>query len=242
MWHNFVPRSSREGMILFWVFIEPAAQLAILMVLFTIIGRNAGYGTSFAMFLLSGISVLNLYTTTSSAVMGAVTKLGNPRRLATVGMFAPALAVAGFRLTIAVVSTIVLFHAVRQVQHLESLSIDIVACVEAFFLTAVMGLGMGMVRGYSRMFVPIFDRVYGIVSRALLFISGVFYVPSFLPPAFREYLAWNPVLHAIDWFRTGIYASYPELVLSRGYLIGFTVGSVALGMALIWHDRRRILQ
>lgn len=242
MWHSFVPRSQRDGVQLFWVFVEPAAQLAVLMVLFSVIGRAAGYGTSFALFLLTGIAVLNLYTSTSSAVMGAVKNLGHPRRIATVGMFAPALAAVGFRFTVGVVSSLLLGAGVLHWQRLHGVPADLLACVEAFAVVALLGFGTGLLRGYSVLFLPTVERVYSILSRSLLFISGVFYVPSFLPPEFRGWLAWNPVLHAIDWFRTGVYAGYPDLVLSRFYLGAVVLVSIALGMALIWHDRRRILE
>ncbi|MBK0399980.1 ABC transporter permease [Limibaculum sp. M0105] len=242
MWHKFVPRNNREGMVLFWVFVEPAAQLAILLILLTLVGRAAGYGTSFALFLLTGISTLHLFNSTSTAVKNAVATLESPRRLATVGVFTPAIAALGFRFTVGVVSAIALGYGVVVWQHLHGVPYDFLTCLEAFVLTALLAFGMGLIRGYSRLFMPVFERVYAIFSRVLLFISGVFYVPSFLPPAFRELLAWNPVLHAIDWVRTGVYSGYPELILSRGYFVAFVLGSVALGCALIWHDRRRILQ
>lgn len=242
MWHRFVPRNNREGMILFWVFVEPAAQLGLLLVLFSLVGRTAGYGTSFALFLLTGIATLNVYTHTSNGVKLTVNRMGSPRRLATVGLFTPALAVLGFHLTIGIVSTLALGYGVVRWQHLSGVAIDFLACGEAFVLAALLGLGVGLVRGYSMLFLPIVERIYTIASRVLLFVSGVFYVPSFLPPVYRDLLAWNPVLHAIDWLRTGVYPRYPELILSYGFLVSCVLCSVALGFALIWHNRRRILR
>jgi capsular polysaccharide transport system permease protein len=227
---------------LFWVFIEPAAQLAVLIVIFSLIGRAAAYGTSFALFLLTGIATLTLFTTSSNAVMAAVGALSSPRRLAQQGIFTAAMAAALFRLIVGVFTAIVLAIIVIAWQRLSGFPYDLFICAEAFLAVGLLGFGMGLMRGYWQLFMPMFERVYGIASRALLFISGVFYVPSFLPPAYREIVAWNPVLHGIDWLRTGVYEGYPELVLSRTYLVGLALSMSALGMALLWLNRRRILQ
>ena len=241
-WHHFVPRNQRDGFTLFWVFAEPASQLAILMIVFTLIGRDSAYGTSFALFLLTGIAMLHFFTSASNGVAQAVATLRNPNRLPGIGLFEPAIAALGFRMLVALVSTLLLGTAAASYQRLHGVPADPVACAAAFLALALFALGTGILRGHARRTLPAAERVYNIAARALIFVSGVFYVPSYLPPALRDLLWWNPVLHGIDWLRTGVYPGYPEIVLSRFYLVALALGFTAFGITLVWFDRRRMLE
>ena len=76
----------------------------------------------------------------------------------------------------------------------------------------------------------------------MLHNTGIFYVPGMMPDWVREGLAWNPVLQAVDWFRSSFFADYTPHWLDRGYLLA--AGGVALsaGMALERALRRRLYE
>ena len=56
----------------------------------------------------------------------------------------------------------------------------------------------------------------------------------------RDTLAWNPLLHAIDWFRAGFFVDYQPHWLDRRYLLMAAVLSVLIGLALERGLRRRL--
>ncbi|MEM6944503.1 MAG: hypothetical protein AAF416_06265 [Pseudomonadota bacterium] len=242
-WHRFVPRNRSEGFKLVWVFVEPAAQLAIMLAIFTFIGRSGGYGISFALFLLTGIATLSIVTRGMLLVGGAVQGLRSPRRLPELGIFTDPIAALAFTLFTAVIYTSAIAWGIALWQHVEVMPVDLVRVLLAAFAAAMLAFGLGMVRGYSARFAPVVMRALSIFSRTLLFISGIFYMPSYMPPFIRDWLAWNPVLHAVELMRIGVYGQdYPSVVLDTTYLGATAIGAAAFGMVLLWARRRQVLE
>lgn len=69
-----------------------------------------------------------------------------------------------------------------------------------------------------------------ILTRPLFFLSGIFYVPSQLPPEAIAILKWNPVLHLVEWTRTGYYSNYGSVVLDKSYPLGIAILFILLGL------------
>ena len=53
-----------------------------------------------------------------------------------------------------------------------------------------------------------------------------------MPDWARDALVWNPLVHAIDWFRAGFYAAYQPHWLDRSYLIIFAILLLLTGLAV----------
>jgi capsular polysaccharide transport system permease protein len=72
--------------------------------------------------------------------------------------------------------------------------------------------------------------------------SGTVFPLSAVPQPWRDALMLNPVAHGIEGVRAGISAYYhhaPEL--SLGYLHGFALGLLFLGLALQRRFRHRLV-
>lgn len=238
---SFLPRSRRQSFQLVWVFAEPVGQLAMMLALFTLIGRTPGYGDSFAQFLLTGIVMLTLFTRGAALASSAVTGLSNTVRLPGVGMFHEALAKVLFELVIMLVIFVTLSVAIGVFEGRDLAPYHIDRVAVAFFWGALLTFGFGLLRGYAIQALPIAERIYVIVSRVLIFISGVFFVPSFFPDPYRTWLSWNPVVHMVELLRLGVYDQYPSLVYDPVYLRGMALGCTALGMAALWSRRARFM-
>ena len=241
-WMKFLPRTRRESAKLFWLFVEPAGQLAVLIILFTFIGRTPAYGTSMALFLLTGIVMLNFFQVGSTMVMQAMLGASNKLRLAPVGIYHDPIASTIFKLITALGYTCILLVGIWYVQGTDVVPRHPLIAIEAFLWCALACLGMGLLRAYATKFLPLLDRVYATISRGMIFISGVFYVPSFMPPQIREFLYFNPVLHLIEMYRLGMYDQYPTIMYSPIFVQLFALGSVALGAGLIWQRREAFIE
>lgn len=239
---KFLPRSRRESAKIFWLFAEPAGQLAILILLFTFIGRTPAYGTSMALFLLTGITMLNFFGVGSSMVMQSMLQTSNKLRLAPIGLFHDAIATVIFKSLTAFGYISILLIAIWYIQGISVFPKHPLAVLQAFFWSSTLCLGFGMLRAYSTKFLPLLERTYATLSRGLIFISGVFFVPSFMPPQIRDLLYYNPVLHIIELFRLGMYDQYPTIMFSQLYLGLFCLISTALGATLIWHKRADFME
>ena len=241
-WLKFLPRTRRESAKLFWLFVEPAGQLAVLIVIFTFIGRTPAYGTSMALFLLTGIVILNFFTVGSGMVMQSMLGVNNKLRLPTVGLYHDAIANVIFKLITALGYTSLLLVGVWYFQRIDVIPAHPLIALQAFLWGTLATFGMGLLRAYATKFLPIAERIYATLSRGLIFISGIFYVPSFMPPQIREILYYNPILHIIELFRLGMYDQYPTIIYSPFYLQMFALGSTALGAGLIWRKRNEFME
>jgi capsular polysaccharide transport system permease protein len=111
--------------------------------------------------------------------------------------------------------------------------------IKSCLAIAMLGFGWGVV-------VTLISKVHWTLrflvprlSRVLVLFSGVFYIPDFMAPHIRDYLAYNPMLHAINLFRHGFYYRYPSLLLDTDYLFHSALVALAFGLALERVSRRR---
>ena len=109
---------------------------------------------------------------------------------------------------------------------------DVLKMLEAILALFAIGFGAGIVIGIVSEFWPSLHSVMSVPTRLLYFTSGIFFLPDRLPPAFRDILAWNPVLHGITLFREGYYRGYESYMLDVGYLYSWAIGCVLVGLVV----------
>ena len=107
-------------------------------------------------------------------------------------------------------------------------------------VTAVLGCGVGFVNAVLQTLFRSWDKLWNNAVRLLYFFSGIFYVPGMMPDWARDILAWNPLLHAIDWFRAGFFASYQPHWLDRRFLVICAALALLAGLGLERCLRRRL--
>jgi capsular polysaccharide transport system permease protein len=123
---------------------------------------------------------------------------------------------------------------------LQAMPADLsIPCI-ALIITASLGFGIGFINAVVTVFARSRDRIYAHIVRTLYFCSGIFYVPGMMPEWVRELLGWNPLLHAIDWFRSGFFETYQPHWLDRRYLLLFAISTVLVGLAVHSALRRKL--
>jgi capsular polysaccharide transport system permease protein len=95
------------------------------------------------------------------------------------------------------------------------------------------GIGLGLMLSVASKLVPEVGNVAGMVFAPLYLVSGVMYPPSAIPPAYQSWILLNPFVHGIETVRTGFFPQYHTIPgVSVGYLLGFAMFTVCLGLAL----------
>ena len=100
-----------------------------------------------------------------------------------------------------------------------------------FAATSLLGFGFGTVNAVILSLWESWRHVEKILTRPLFFLSGIFYVPSYLPRRAIEWLEWNPVLHAVEWMRNGYYVNYDSTVLDKPYILSVALLLTFVGLA-----------
>ncbi|KUJ77277.1 ABC transporter permease [Ruegeria profundi] len=213
-----------------WAIVTPAASVAVLVTIFTLIGRQPPFGQSLALFFATGILTLEFFNKLSNTLMASFDAnkalLTYPLIQETDAIFARVILISATYLLV-----FVLFYGGLVLLGLSSMPTFPEVVIQAFAATALLGFGFGTV---NAVIVSLWDswlHIERVLTRPLFFLSGIFYIPSNLPPEAIAILEWNPVLHLVEWFREGFYPNYESTVLSKTYPLGLAVGLILFGLA-----------
>jgi len=213
-----------------WAIIVPAAGTMLLVLLFSAAGRHPPFGASLALFFATGLLTLEFFNKLSDSLM---TVFEANRALMTYPLlkgpdflFARAILIGATYVLIMGLffSTLIALDLAGPPAHPTEL-------MEAFGITFLLGFGFGATNAVIVSLLDSWRHVERILTRPLIFLSGVFYVPSVLPSSAREWIAWNPVLHTVEWVRNGYYVNYDSRVLDKSYVVGLALCLVFTGLA-----------
>ena len=213
-----------------WAIITPTASVAILVFIFSLINRQPPFGSSLVLFFATGILTLQFFNEFSNKLM---TVFNANRALLTYPIIKDVDTLLARSLLIICTYLVIMFifYSSLVVLGLANFPAHIEEVLFAFFSTTLLGIGFGSVNAVIASLWDTWIQIERILTRPLFFISGIFYVPSQLPPEVIEVLKWNPVLHLVEWFREGFYPNYNSFVLDIYYPLYMGIGLLLAGLA-----------
>jgi len=219
-----------------WAILDPLAHVLMMTFIFKVIARTPALGTDFALFFATGYLPFSAYQGMSSYVTGSIKANKN---LFSYPIVAPIDAVTSRYilqlLTSALVTIIIFVVCTTELNHFDSIDMGVV--VESFVAATLLGLGVGMMNIPLFNDYPLYEKIFSLINRPLFLISGVFFLPDSMPKPMQDVLMWNPLVHVIMWFRTGIYSEYKATGLDLWYLAAATVVSLIVGLTLFTFSR-----
>ena len=111
--------------------------------------------------------------------------------------------------------------------------------MQASGLFIMLGAGVGMINTAIMHSVPSYQNIYSALSRPLYFMSGIFFTADFLSPDAFKILGYNPLLHLMDWFRTGFFTSFDSTVYDQRYAVSTTLFIFTIGLILERATRKK---
>jgi capsular polysaccharide transport system permease protein len=215
-----------------WALLEPIIHITLLSAIFSLLmqGRPP-IGTHFFIFYFTGLIPYLMFVHTSSAMSHAITSNGALLQLPSVTTFDVIAARGLLEMITDVIVAVVLLIAFGIIG-LAAMPDDLWGPSTALLVTAMFGCGFGFLNAVLTMLCRPWDKIWPQVTRLLYFFSGIFYVPGMMPDWARDALVWNPLVHAIDWFRAGFYAAYQPHWLDRSYLIILAILLLLAGLAV----------
>ncbi|MDD7911622.1 ABC transporter permease [Pseudovibrio exalbescens] len=213
----------------FWAIANPALGIAVLVGLFSMIGRVPPYGDSLALFFATGFLTFELYKKLSSSLMSVFDStrglLSYPLVVEIDVVLARALLIVATYLFI-----MLIFYGSLIVLGLASYPRNADQIAMAVLATSLLGIGAGLVNAVIMRLWATWKQIEGILSKPLFFISGIFFIPSAFPSSLVDLISWNPVLHCIEWVREGYYPNYNSVVLDKPYLLSITLVLLLVGL------------
>ena len=215
-----------------WAVIEPVGVIAMLSLAFSILLRSPSLGTSFILFYATGYLPLKMFRDLSDRIAKAI-RFSRPLLTYPKVTFMHAIlarlllqVLTQVMVVYIVFSGILVFTETRAVLDFPSIALAIAMAVS-------LGLGVGAINCYLLDAIPIWERLWGIVTRPLMFVSAVFYTLEELPRALQDILWYNPIVHIVGVMRTGFYPGYDPLYVSLPYVFGIGLSLAAMGFLLL---------
>jgi capsular polysaccharide transport system permease protein len=224
-----------------WAVLEPAVSVAMMVALFSQLAHAPPLGRDFGLFYATGYMAFALWRDVSGVVGGAITAnralLTFPRVSILDTILARFLLQA---LTSAVVCVLVIGVTVALSR--DQARLDLGAALAAFGVGCALGLSVGGLNALLFACSPTWERTYGLVTRPLFLISGVFFLHDAMPPVIQDVLWWNPLSHLVGLMRVAFYPAYEPSWISPAYLAAWIATPMVAAALLIRVVRVRILE
>jgi capsular polysaccharide transport system permease protein len=202
-----------------WTFLVPLLWIGTLMFFFTLLGRSPAIPVDTPAFIATGVVpyVLFRYTITSMSRVAST-----HRHLIHFGgvrisdlLFAAAL--------LEVLNAIVIFTMIWLLIAISFAPAPIhnpLEFINGLLLTAVFGTAVGRFAAILGMVSETAKRMVPVVLRPMFWISGIFFTATELPSNLLPYLQWNPLLHAIEITRSGVFLDYTSSFANMAVPLG----------------------
>jgi len=225
----------------FWALFEPAAHVAVFMLIFSSLGRAVPLGDSMGIFILTGIIPWLLYSNIVSKVMAGLTVnqslLGYPQ------VMPLDIAISRIFLEFFSLLVVMIFFLTVAVYMGTTIKIDnFLQILSATGLFILLGTGVGLINAAILHTTPSYQNIYNAISRPLYFMSGIFFTADFLSSDAYAILKYNPLLNLMEWFRSGFYTSFDSALYDRSYVITVTLCIFTIGLIVERATRKKARQ
>jgi capsular polysaccharide transport system permease protein len=224
-----------------WEILSPVVGIIVITFILAEFFRSPPIGSNFPLFYASGILPFAFFTEMATRVATSVRY--SKQLLNYPGVTFLHALLARFILSVAT-KTIVFVVVVFAIVELYDLDtyFDYVAIAEALALTFAAGLALGAVNCLLFSLVPIYERVWMIVTRPLFLFSAIIYLFESVPLPYRDWLWWNPIIHMVGLMRRGIYPTYDAPYVSLVYIWSIILILVPVAFFFLRHYWREMLE
>jgi capsular polysaccharide transport system permease protein len=232
-------RFGRSQLGYLWAIADPLAYIVAFSAMFYFLDRHPPFGNSMALFFATGILPFIMFRNLGNQVAAA---FNSNQALLTYPIVQPidtAVARGILEVATAILIMIIVFGGLYLATNIPRPG-NILRMLEALSLLALFGFGIGLISAVIITHIASWQNVFRMLMTPMLFLSGIFYSLDSLPSHLREYLAWNPVLHGVEMFRSGYYANYRAPDFDVFYLLFCSLFVTFLALAMERTMRGRI--
>lgn len=219
-----------------WAILEPVAAIAMLSVVFSLMVRTPPLGINFAIFYATGMLPFTVYNSTSGRVQNAI-NYSRPLLIYPSVTFVDAI-LARFLLALltSLLVAYIVFSGIRFAFETRTV-VDLPAIALGYCMAAALALGVGTLNCVMIALLPLWDRLWGILTVPLMLLSCIFYTFESLPAHVQTYLWFNPIVHIVGQVRSGFFPEYEAAYVSPLYAFGCALVPLLLGLLFLrrWH-------
>ncbi|EBA14535.1 putative cell surface polysaccharide export ABC-2 transporter permease protein, close relative to wzm1Y20833 [Roseobacter sp. SK209-2-6] len=200
-----------------WAILQPVAMIILLTLAFSFLLRSPSLGTSFVLFYATGFMILRQFQEVTSAVGASISfnqaLLAYPRVTYVDTLAARSILAV---LTQIMVSAII-FTGIFIIEDIRVI-LDFGPILLTYAMTILLAVGIGIFNAYMSFSFPVYKMIWGVLTRPLMLLSGIFYTYEDLPVTVQNILWYNPLIHLTGLVRTGFYSTYDPGYISLIYV------------------------
>ena len=219
-----------------WAIIDPAIQMAVLWMVYTLLGRVVPLPTSMPVFLVTGILPYlfwrNCTTRGASAAAANLPLLTYPQVKVFDVVIARVLLDAATIVVVTLIFVFTLRFAVSQ--QFSSWVRDPITLAEAVFALFFFSFCTAIFSSSLARAWRAWPQVFSYLSRPLYFTSGIFFTFESLPSSFKAFAVYNPVAHLLEWIRTGAIPGFISYAYNPMYVYTWAFVMLFIGLLMDW--------
>jgi capsular polysaccharide transport system permease protein len=223
----------------FSIILGPGVQLAILVVMFSLIGRESVLGLSIPLFVLTGILPYGFFTSAGNclSIISGNRALLNYKQVKIIDtIVASILMELMVMLVVFLLGLFVLWYFGFKITVYNPLSL-----FSSFILLFILTFGLAMILSVVGFYFSEFSYAIQVIFRALFYVSGVFFSIETIPVQYQKFFLWNPLLQLIEFIRFSFVGFNLPHELSYVYLFKCTIIILTLGVSLYFINRHKFL-
>jgi len=218
----------------------PVAHMGLLLAIYTAMDRRAVFGDDLVLFFATGLIPVLMFNYISRFM--SVSVLTNKGMLAFPAVHLLDIVLARSILEIVGIVISILFVVVI----LISVGSDPVPqsprdAALALLCVSVLSIGVGIIVSVISAIFPFVSMAYALFTAIIYLSSGAPIYLQSLPDIVVYYCSFNPTFHAVEWVRSAYYLGYQAQYLDKTYLVGWAIGSLAVGLYMERALRPQIL-
>lgn len=223
-----------------WAVLEPIGAVIVISVALQFLIRVPPLGSSFLLFYASGYLVFYLYNTLQQHISLALT-FSKPLLMYPAVSWIDAVLARFFLNTLTGLGVVAVCMTGIVWWTQTNVTFDMPMILASLFLMALLGLGHGTLNCVLTGLFPVWGHIWGILSRPLLVVAGVFFIVEDLPQNAQDVLWWTPWIHATTLFRQGVYPTYQPEFVSVTLVLLWALIPLFFGLLLLRRHRQDIL-
>jgi capsular polysaccharide transport system permease protein len=241
-WANFIiflmaesigDRFRRTKLGLFVAIAEPLGIIALFAAMHSLTSSKPPFGTSYILFFATGILPFYL----CFHVSWRLRSWDSLRRLPRVTEFDLLIVRVFNEYLLKVIIIAICGVALWLNGTAEAIPRDPLQCLLALCVFAAIGIALGFINAVISAFFFAWLYIYALLMRAWMAFSGVLFVLDWMPPDFRNIAVWNPLAHAITYYRAGYYTGFPQAFLDMKYMLLTTTAILVLSIVALLSTR-----
>lgn len=220
-----------------WAILEPAAGIALLVLIFSSAFRSPPLGSSFALFYAAGMLPFLMFLDVSNKLAQFVQfskqLLEYPRVTFLDALVARLILNCLTHLMIHCFVLGFIFIALD-----THTSVDLVKMLTAYAMAISLAAGIGTMNSFLVLSYPLWQTAWSVLTRPLFIISGIFFIFESVPQPYSDILWYNPLVHVVGAMRDAYYPFYNAPYVSVTYvmLVAFLTALPGLFLLRRYHQ------